>query len=434
MKKSLVIAVLGTALVFSGCGSLSENSAAYRSDEYAAEPAVAEEAYYEGSDEFSSGYSADYDTSSYAEDKAYDESEDYDETTDDAGSTAEADAGTDVVEYGSKIIRNASVSLEVSSLEEFSDNLKRTVKDYGGYMESMDINSYDSEYSESRYGYFTARIPSEKLDDFLNIVNDEGIITSKSESAEDVTLKYVDTQAKIATYEAERDSLLELLKEATSLKDILTIREEIAKINYELESLQRQLKSMQNKVSYSTVQIDAEETRTVNLGGGGEKSLGQKLWEDFTEQLADGLEIAFHVAVFIITRLPLFAILGLFAYLVVWIIRKIIGSGKKSKTPKMSRQEKKAAKEQAKMQGRPVTGQGQTAQAGQSQAAAGQTTADGQTAAGGADIQMPAPPPITGKPAGNGQQGGHYTSNTPLSSKDEEKDDGENKEESGKNE
>ncbi|MBQ7584581.1 MAG: DUF4349 domain-containing protein [Lachnospiraceae bacterium] len=393
-KRSVMIAALCAALLLVGCGS-KESSSSYDRSYEAADTAVAEADYYDGGSDFSSGYSDDYDYDYAAEDMEYEEA-DYDDSS--AGSTTKEVTEENVEEYGTKIIRNASISLDVGSLEEFSDNLKKTVYDYGGYMESMDINAYDSDYSESRYGYYTARIPAAKLDDFLNIVKDEGTVTAKSESAEDVTLQYVDVEARIATYEAERDSLMELLDKATTLKDILTIRDKIAEVNYELDSLQRQLKSMQNKVSYSTVSISAKETRTI-AGSKGEKSFFTKIGENFASEMEDGLEIAIDLIIFIITRLPLFAILALIVFAIVKVVTAIFGKSGK---------EKKAAKKQAVRQtGKQATASGQPAPAsGQPVPAESQPVpAEGQPLPEETREQNEAPAPA--------QAGGHFTSNVP---------------------
>ena len=336
MKKRLLILSLCIGMLLTGCGK--SESSADRSYDGAA-MAADTEAYYDdggyGSSDFSSGYSADY---AAEEPMEYEKAaESYDDSNA-AGSTApDSVTPEEVEEYGSKIIRSASLSLDVNSLEEFADNLRKEVKSYGGYLESMDVNAYDSDYSESRYGYFTVRIPSDKLDDFLNIVKDEGTVTAKSESAEDVTLQYVDVEARISTYEAERDSLMELLDKATTLKDILTLRDEIAEVNYELDSLQRQLKAMQNKISYSTVNISAKENRVVSITGGGKKSFLDKIRENFMDELEDGLDMAIDLLIFVITRLPLFLILALIVFIIVKIIRAII----KPKAPKAPKQNMK---------------------------------------------------------------------------------------------
>ncbi len=397
MKKRIIITGLCLSLLFAGCGK--SDSAAYepRESDYAAEEAYdySYDSAAAKSSDFSSGYSEDIDD--YAPEEAADTADTYS----DNGDRSDAVTEENVEEYGSKIIRNASISLEVDNLEAFSENLKKTVYDYDGYIENMDINAYDSDYSESRYGYFTVRIPAARLDDFLNIVKDEGTVTAKSESAEDVTLQYVDVEARIATYEAERDSLMELLDKATTLKDILTLRDKIAEVNYELDSLQRQLKSMQNKVSFSTVSVDAKETRALAVSRG-EKTYFDKIGENFMSEMEDGLEIAIDLLIFLISRIPLFLILALVVFIIVKIIKAIAG---KSGKPKMSRKEKKAEleakkaeylrKEQEKKQAANADQEAGAQNAAQQNAA--QQNAQDQSVSGETDTP----------------RGGHFTSNVP---------------------
>lgn len=401
MKKKLILAMICMSLSLCGCGSSDSASKEASYDRQAAE-----EAYYDGESSFSSGYDGDYAAEDYAAEEA--------EAPVNADNTSSGGITEEIADYGSKIIRNASLSLDVKSLEAFTDDLKKTVKEYGGYVESMDVNSYDSEYSESRYGYYTVRIPAERLDDFLSIVKNEGTITAKSESTEDVTLQYVDTEARISSYEAERDSLMELLDKATSLKDILTIRDEIADVNYELDSLKRQLKSMQNRVSYSTVSINAKESRLVSISGGGEKSWFAKTWEHFLEELADGLDIAIELLIFLITRLPLFAILVLVVFAIVKTAKKIFGRPGREKKQKAG--SKAGAKDNIQtMPGQP--GQGQPGQGQpQPQPQPEDRPAGSPEESYGQQPQTPEESLKSREP--ETQSTGHFTSNVPVDTGD----------------
>ena len=311
VKRIILAAMAALLLMETGCGS-SSSAMGKR-----AESAPAAESY-EGAGSYATA------------DAAYEE---YDEAVEESSGPSPTDEVTEdnAKKSGTKIIRNASISIKVDDLNGFSEDLKQTVGKYNGYVESSDVNDYDSDYSEYRYGYFTVRIPAEKLDDFLNIVEGKGKVTAKNETVEDVTLQYVDLEAHIDTYEAERDSLMELLDKAETVEDILSIRSELNDINYELDSLQRQLKAMENKVSYSTVTVNATESRSV---GGGKQSFVSRFLERFGNEMSDGLEMASDFLIFIITRIPLFILLGLFIFAIVKIVMAIIRSAKKTREKK----------------------------------------------------------------------------------------------------
>ncbi len=322
--KRIAIIILTLGLLLTGCGRTADSSGAYDTAEFS-----------KGAMNDANGFSTA--ESAAAMDDEYAVEAEYDAAVEEgaAGGTAEEVTEADV-DQGTKIIRNADLSMDVPELDRFSAKLKSTVEKYEGYVENSNISDYESDYAETRYGYFTVRIPAEKLDDFLSIVEGEGTVTSKGETAQDVTLKYVDLKAHIKTYEAERDSLMELLNKAESVEDILAIREQLNEINYELDSLKQQLKSMENKISYSTVTINAKETRSI-MGTTKKKSFFAKFVDKFSEEFSYGWEMAIDVLIFLITRIPLFAILGCVIFLIVRFIRFVAGkSGHKVKKGKVN--------------------------------------------------------------------------------------------------
>ena len=194
MKKvlSYLITAVTIGAVLAGCGSGSN----YKSTE-ASE--MAPEEYY--SDDM---YEADYGTGAYEE--AVEEE-------------AAVEDGVDSIDDGAienssrKIIRNVNISAETEEFDSFVSNIDKKVKELGGYMESTNISgrSISSSSKNMRSADLVARVPSNKLDSFVSNVADISNITNKSESAEDITLNYADTQAHISSLRTEQQRLDELL-------------------------------------------------------------------------------------------------------------------------------------------------------------------------------------------------------------------------------
>ncbi len=197
MKKvlSYLITAVTIGAVLAGCGSGSN----YKSTE-AAE--MAPEEYH--SDDM---YEADYGTGAYEE--AVEEE-------------AAVEDGVDSIDDGAienssrKIIRNVNISAETEEFDSFISNIDKKVKELGGYMESTNISgrSISSSSKNMRSADLVARVPSNKLDSFVSNVADISNITNKSESAEDITLNYADTQAHISSLRTEQQRLDELLLQA----------------------------------------------------------------------------------------------------------------------------------------------------------------------------------------------------------------------------
>ncbi len=63
-------------------------------------------------------------------------------------------------------------------------------------------------------------------------------MTSQSESAEDVTLQYTDTESRIASLKNEQERLNALLEKADTLENIFKLEERLTEVRYELENYQ----------------------------------------------------------------------------------------------------------------------------------------------------------------------------------------------------
>lgn len=154
-----------------------------------------------------------------------------------------------------KLIKNISLSIETKDYDNYIENLRKSVASNGGYIES----SNESNNSEFRMFDATIRIPVEKTDGFTNFATDNATVTSRSENIEDVTEKYVDIEARIKVYKAEEESLIEIMKQAGDITDLLAVKEQLADLRAEIESYTAQLKSLENKTSYSTITLTVYE-------------------------------------------------------------------------------------------------------------------------------------------------------------------------------
>lgn len=336
MKKVLsyliTAVIIGAALA--GCGSGSN----YKSTE-AAE--MAPEEYH--SDDM---YEADYGTGAYEE--AVEEE-------------AAVEDGVDSIDDGAienssrKIIRNVNISAETEEFDSFVSNIDKKVKELGGYMESTNISgrSISSSSKNMRSADLVARVPSNKLDSFVSNVADISNITNKSESAEDITLNYADTQAHISSLRTEQQRLDELLLQAEDIETIIAIESRITDVRYELESYESRLRTMDNKVDYSTVTIYVREVERYTPVEEVKQTVWQRIAVGFTENLLDAKELVIDFIVGFIISIPILVVLAVFVavpvviifFVVRFFVEKIKGPEYRAQA-KTRRAEKKAKKKE----------------------------------------------------------------------------------------
>lgn len=283
-KEAVLVITFLTAVMFTACGG-SKTSDARVEETYAASAKAYD-------------YTVSYDTVSYEEEIAAPM------MTEAAAGLGYAENGTAVTEdelVGSntaettaaerKLIRNINVCLETEKFEPVKANIKKNIETLGGYIENSSeyLGGYYS--NSNRNAYITARIPADTTDQFLNTSFSDAFITSMDENTEDVSLRYSDLQTKLKTLEAERDRLMELIKEAEDVDSIIALEARLSEIRYELESIQSNLKSYDNRVSYSTVWISINEVKRVEASV--KASFGERVASGFrssSEALFEGIQ------------------------------------------------------------------------------------------------------------------------------------------------
>ena len=163
-----------------------------------------------------------------------------------------------------KIIYTAYLSIETKDYDWAYQQLNDTLSSVDGYMESS--NEYTDSTDSTRTLSLTLRVPEGSYDAFVDAAEQAGSVTSKSESADDVTTQYMDIEARLDNLTAQRTRLQELQASADDLTDLLQIESSLSDVQYQIESYQSQLNWYSQQVSYCTVNITLDEVETLTTG------------------------------------------------------------------------------------------------------------------------------------------------------------------------
>lgn len=256
---------------------------------------------------------------------------------DEVSETASEAAGeSKTSQYGNqKIIKRYEYSYETEEFDNAYTYLRQRVEEYQGYVSSSNI-----EGSGYRVLWLTARIPAENSDSFVNGLGNLGTVISQSESAEDVTLQYTDTESRIEALKTEQKRLNELLEKADNLENMIALEERLTEVRYELENYQSQKKLYDNLISYSTIRITLQEVSyTVAVD---DSTFFSRIATGLEGSLRDIKEGLLDFLVWLIISLPYLVIWGI----VIWIVVKIIGKVRKHR--KAKKQKKMAPEEEEK--------------------------------------------------------------------------------------
>lgn len=160
---------------------------------------------------------------------------------------------TNVVVEKKKIIKDGSISIRTKDVSACKKGVEALVKSLGGYIESEYMQNDDERISFN----MKARIPANNFDKMLSgLENGEDEVKSKNFQARDVTEEYVDIESRLASKLVYLKRYKELLAKASTVRDILSIEEQIRVIQEEIESREGRLKYLNDQVAFSTLDIN----------------------------------------------------------------------------------------------------------------------------------------------------------------------------------
>lgn len=230
---------------------------------------------------------------------------------------------TQIVDTSRKLITTMNISTETENLDEVLAGVQSKVKELGGYVESSSVYN-GSKYAGrtiSRDASLTLRIPADKLDQFVATIEEGTNITNKSTNVEDVTLQYVDTESRKKALKAEEARLLEIVKDAETVEDIIKVEERLSEVRYQLESIESQLRSYDNRVNYSTVYLDISEVTQFTPTE--DKGVIQRIGEGFVKSCKSVWNAIVEFFVWFIIHIPQIILLAILVVVIVVIVKKV---------------------------------------------------------------------------------------------------------------
>lgn len=248
-----------------------------------------------------------------------------------------------------KLIKTVNMDVETQEFDALMSSVQSQVKNLGGYIENMDTyngSMYYSHRSGIRNANMTIRIPKENLDGFLNTISDISNVIRRSDSEEDVTLTYVDLESHKVALETEYTRLLELLEKAETVEDIITIENRLSNLRYQMESMESQLRTYDNKVDYSTIHLNIDEVEVLTPVE--EETAWERISTGFKDSLKDIKEGFVEFGIWFIVNIP-YLIIWAIVITVIVVVIKLLKKHSKKKKEKRAQKQMQQAQEQVRI-------------------------------------------------------------------------------------
>ena len=304
--KLAAIAVLAASLCLTGCGGASNSNSASYKEEAGAAGDYAYESY------AGESYAAE-ETAQMAEGEEY---------TADGGSTESALRAQD----GQKIVYTGNLSIQTLEYDKSAASIRKKIKDAGGFSEAESERDNDyywysrsSGSGNTRYLSITARIPSEKFEDFINSLSGDGKIMSRSVNAENISQVYANKETYKKSLEKEQERLLEMMDKAQTIEEMITVESRLTEVERQLNVYRTDLAQMDKDVEFSTVYIELQEVKryTEEVSS---TTFGGELKYAFEDAINSFKNFCEGIILFVVRNFPYLIIL---AVIIVLIVRAI---------------------------------------------------------------------------------------------------------------
>ena len=156
-----------------------------------------------------------------------------------------------------KLIRNASVELEIVSFDDAVQKITAFASEERGYVATTDSQK---QANGKLRGNVVVKVLPENLDRFLQKLRGLGELKNQTLGTEDVTKAYFDTDARLKNAHVMEQRLIEMLNTKTGkVSDLLQVEKELGRVREEIEKMQGDLKYWDSQVQLATVTISLAE-------------------------------------------------------------------------------------------------------------------------------------------------------------------------------
>lgn len=248
-------------------------------------------------------------------------------STSSAGSADELNVEA-VEDFTDKIIYTGYVTIQTTAFDNSLEALERAVAEAGGFVQDSSVEGYSRTNSDGtttvvdRWASYTVRIPADQFTSFMALTDGLGNVTSSSKNAQNVTSQYTDYEARLDSLYTQEERLLAMLEESGDLDSLITLEARLSDVRYEIESIERNLRNLDQKLAYSTVNLTLQEVEIYTPTVPVTRTFGEKLSSAFSDGWNGFVRGLQNLCIALANALPTLVLLAILAVIAVFVIRR----------------------------------------------------------------------------------------------------------------
>ncbi|HRO71930.1 MAG TPA: DUF4349 domain-containing protein, partial [Chitinophagaceae bacterium] len=181
-------------------------------------------------------------------------------------------------DWDKKIIKTATLNVEIKDFEKFYVDVREKVKQLGGYIAQEEQVQNDYKIQNA----VVIKIPVDQFDNaIIQVTSNTEKINEKKINSEDVTTEVVDTKSRMEAKKQVRQRYMDLLKQAKNMEEILNVQSEINDIQVEIESAAGRIQYLGHSSSFSTIHLTYFQILNPSVKDPGSPAFGNKITNAF---------------------------------------------------------------------------------------------------------------------------------------------------------
>ena len=230
------------------------------------------------------------------------------------GAPAKASAAAvQLVDLGNRIVRKATLSLEIGQAN-LNDTISRATTIVSGHQGIYVSSSTEVPNDRPAHGQVSFRVPVDAFEATLRELKGLGRYRGEHSSSEDVTTQYIDLNGQLAAWRAQEKVYLRLVAQAKSIADVISVQNQLQSVQSNINRLQGQVDFLRDQSSFSTIELDLAEPGAA--GPAVPRTRFAKAWST----AVDGLGAMAAAALVVVIWLAPF---GLVALIAIWAFHRL---------------------------------------------------------------------------------------------------------------
>ena len=155
-------------------------------------------------------------------------------------------------DWDKKVIKTASLKLEVKDHKRYGETVYNSIKQLGGYVAGEEQLMLEGMIETT----VTLKVPVAQFETLINqLSGPDNKVMERKISTDDVTAQVVDTKARLEAKKQMRLKYLDFLKQSKNMAEVLQVQQEINGIQEDIEAASGRVNYLQNQALFSTINL-----------------------------------------------------------------------------------------------------------------------------------------------------------------------------------